>query len=244
MKRNVLLIIGMMLFLLIGITTAIGADDKNSNIITDIDGNSYSTITIGSQTWTVENLRTTHYNDGTEIPLITGDTEWSNLKKGGYCCYDNDKNENKDTYGALYNWYAINTGKLAPKGWHVPTDAEWDTLQNYLIANGYNYDGSTDSNKIAKSLASQTDWQTYSITGTIGCNVIANGNSGFSALPGGCRDRDGSFNGIGSSGYWWTATESRASFAFNRYLGYTISYLTSDYYKKSCGLSVRLLRDN
>ena len=146
---------------------------------TDADGNVYHTVTIGTQTWTVENLKTSKYNDGTKIPLVTDGTTWGNLTTPGYCWHNNDAATNKATYGALYNWYAVNTGKLAPSGWHVPTDAEWTTLENYLIAHGYNYDSTTTGNKIAKALAAQTYWTTYSTTGTIGCNLSTNNRSGF-----------------------------------------------------------------
>ena len=100
--------------------------------VTDIDGNVYHTVTIGTQTWMVENLKTTKYNDGTAIPLVTDSTAWLNLTTPGYCWYNNDAATYKNTYGALYNWFTVNTSKLAPSGWHVPTDAEWTTLITYL----------------------------------------------------------------------------------------------------------------
>ena len=129
--------------------------------ITDFDGNGYQAVKIGNQVWTVENLRTTKYNDGTAIPYVTDSAAWVNLTTPGYCYFNNMVNADSiRKFGALYNWYAVDTKKLAPAGWHVPTDAEWDTLENYLIANGYNWDGTTDSNKIAKSLAAKTDWYT------------------------------------------------------------------------------------
>ncbi|MDD4729737.1 MAG: FISUMP domain-containing protein, partial [Dysgonamonadaceae bacterium] len=123
----------------------------NPVTVTDIDDNVYHTVTIGTQVWMVENLKTTKYNDGTSIPLVSDGTAWSNLATPGYCFYNNDA-ANKSTYGALYNWFTVNTNKLAPTGWHVPTDAESTTLENYLIANGFNYDGTTTGNKIAKSM--------------------------------------------------------------------------------------------
>jgi uncharacterized protein (TIGR02145 family) len=113
------------------------------------------------------NLRTTKYNDGTVIPLVTDNTAWSNLSTPGYCWYGNNA-ANKDTYGALYNWYTVNTGILCPTCWHVPTDADWITMQNYLIANGFNYDGTTTGNKYAKALASTSGWTVSSITGAVG----------------------------------------------------------------------------
>ena len=99
--------------------------------------------------------------------------------------------ENIKKFGALYNWYAVNTLKLAPKGWHVPNDAEWDTLQNYLTTNGYNWDGTTKENKIAKALAARTDWAFSKDSGAIGNDLTKNNRSGFSALPGGSRNYGG-----------------------------------------------------
>ena len=100
--------------------------------ITDVEGNVYNTVTIGTQTWLVENLRTTKYNDGTSIPIITDSYSWPDMTSAAYCWYNNDIS-NKNTNGALYNWYAVNSGKLAPSGWHIPSDAEFTILENYLI---------------------------------------------------------------------------------------------------------------
>ena len=185
--------------------------------VTDADGNVYHTVTIGTQTWMVENLRTTKYNDGTSIPNVTDATAWGNLTTPGVCTYKNTSNTDTiNTYGRLYNWYTVNTGKLAPTGWHVPSDAEWTTLENYLIANGYNYDGTTTGNKYAKALASATGWYSYSSTGAVGnTDYPAKRNvTGFTALPGGYRYGGGAFYDIGYYGYWWSATEDDADGAW------------------------------
>jgi uncharacterized protein (TIGR02145 family) len=216
---------------------------SSNTTVTDADGNVYHTVKIGTQTWTVENLRTTKYNDSTAIPLVTDNTAWGNFTIPGYCWFNNDTATYKTTYGALYNWYAVKTGKLAPAGWHVPMDAEWDTLQNYLIAHGYNYDNTTTGNKIAKAMAAQTNWATNTNTGAIGNNLSTNNRSGFSALPGGYRTNSGGFNGVGNGGYWWSASEYTASYAFDRGLSNNFSDLNSYGYNKSYGFSVRLLRD-
>jgi len=189
----------------------------------------------------VENLKTTKYNDGTSIPYVT-DVNWSDISTPGYCFYNNDV-ANKNNYGALYNWYTVNTNKLAPTGWHVPTDAEWTTLENYLIANGYNYDGTTTGNKIAKSLAATTDWNSYSGTGTIGNDLTKNNTSGFAGLPGGCRDYVGSFYDVGDYGYWWSSTQYNAYNAWNRFLDYDNSDVYRRYTNKQYGFSVRCVRD-
>jgi len=218
------------------------------NGVTDIDGNFYHTITIGTQEWMVENLRTTKYNDGTSIPFVSNHTAWSNLTSPGYCfCRDDAAGKNK--YGALYNWYTVNTGKLAPIGWHVPTDTEWTILENYLVANGYNYDGTTTGNKIAKSLAATTDWKSSPGTGAIGNDLKKNNTSGFAALPGGFRHSDATFYGVGDSGYWWSSTESNVPFTnatdvWARSLYYGSYLLAKDASTKSYGFSVRCVRDS
>lgn len=116
------------------VTTATPAQNA-SNTVKDYDGNVYKTVKIGNQVWMAENLRTTRYNDGKLVPYVTDNTEWSNLSTPGYCYYNNDIT-NKDIYGAFYNWYAVNTGKLAPKGGHIPTEAEWKVLTDYLGGEG------------------------------------------------------------------------------------------------------------
>lgn len=213
--------------------------------VTDADGNVYTSIVIGTQTWTVENLRTTKYNDGTAIPgpIFTA-SQWNNLTTPAYSWYaDSTGAAYRQKWGALYNWHAVNTGKLAPAGWHVPTDAEWTTLENYLIANGYNWDGTTSLNKIAKSLAAQTDWLSNTSAGATGNNLSKNNSSGFSALPGGYRGSLGYFNSQGYDGYWWSATGYDVSRAFSRYLYCDLENLLRGYDSRGCGFSVRLLRD-
>jgi uncharacterized protein (TIGR02145 family) len=228
----------------------------SAGTVTDIEGNVYQTVKIGNQIWTVENLRVTRLNDETAIPLDTSTATWyslwySSLTIPAYCYYNNMTNTDSiKKWGALYNWYAVNTGKLAPKGWHVPTDSEWEVMQNYLVINGYNYDGTTDTgnyNKIAMALAAQTDWYWYPSIG-VGCpgnNLTMNNRSGFSALPGGYRNVIGTFDIQSYLGYWWSATELEASYAWFRGLYYAVDdYLIRYYNFKSCGFSVRLVRDN
>src|SRR5512145_3018407 len=171
-----------------GKTLAVFNSNLTYGTLTDIDGNEYKTIKIGDQTWMAENLRTFKYNDGTKIPNVTGKTEWSELTSGAYCTNNNTaKNDSIATFGCLYNWHAVNTGKLAPKGWHVPTKDEWSTLIDYLIANGYNFDGSTTDNKIALSLTSSSSWELSDTPGAPGStgNLSYINKSGFTALPAG-----------------------------------------------------------
>lgn len=212
--------------------------------ITDYDGNIYTTVAIGTQIWMAQNLKTTKFNNGTSIPLVTDNTAWSNLAAPGYCWFNNDVTC-KDTYGALYNWYTVNTGTLCPDGWHLPSDDEWTTLENYLIVNGYNYDGTTTGNKIAKSLASTTLWNSSTNPGAVGTtDYPAKRNvTGFTALPVGIRYNDGPFDGIGYVGYWWSATETDATSArfFNLY--FDGSQPSRNYINKEYGFSVRCVRD-
>jgi len=214
--------------------------------IKDIDGNVYTEIKIGKQVWMVENLRTTKFNDGSSITNITSEDQWNDSSRPGYCWYDNDI-DNKNTYGALYNWYAVESGILCPKGWHVPSDAEWTQLEEYLIANAYNYDGTTEGNKIAISLASANGWSSSTNTGTIGNSKTAydafRNKSGFSALPGGYRTTNGKFYDVGTNGHWWSSTQYDTSTAWLRGLTYTTSYVHWSTYGKAYGFSVRCLRD-
>jgi Fibrobacter succinogenes major domain (Fib_succ_major). len=222
---------------------------SNNNIVgtvTDADGNTYQTVKIGTQVWMAENLRTTKYNDGTTIPHVTDSAAWCNLTTPGFCYYNNITNSDSiKKWGALYNWYAVNTGKLSHKGWHVSDTSDWNTLKNYLISNGYNYDRTSDSNKIAKSMATKTDWVTSTATGAIGNDLNKNNSSGFSALPGGICNSGSS--GIGSYGYWWCYTEPTIT-EFRQY-GYRLCNNTIDLYLNKggshqvAGCSVRLVMD-
>jgi uncharacterized protein (TIGR02145 family) len=216
---------------------------QNLKTITDIDGNKYHIIKIGKQVWTVENLMVTKYNDGTKIPFVADYNKWGSLLTDAYCYYDND-DLNKDKYGLLYNWYAIKKGKLAPKGWHVPTDMEWAELEQFLIENDFNWDGSKKGNKIAKALAAQHSWESHSKIGTIGNDQTKNNISNFSALPGGYRNHNSSYCDIGLTSYWWSSTEDNTTDAWDRYLSFGYSDLNkSNDCRKSWGLSVRCVKD-
>jgi uncharacterized protein (TIGR02145 family) len=220
------------------------ADIASVPTITDADGNVYHTVKIGTQTWLTENFRTTKYNDGTDIPLIIDGNTWGDLSSPGYCWYNNDATHHK-SYGILYNWYAVVVSKFAPPGWHVPSDADWIRLENYLIANGYNYDGTTSGNLVAKSLAAQTGWFASAITGTLGNNLSSNNRSGFSALPAGYRDNWGSFDSLGNHAGWWSAQENDALTAYCSSIknGHADAGLEGHNFSKRFGFSVRLVKD-
>ncbi len=220
-----------------------GSDITSAGIIKDADGNEYNTIKIGTQIWTVENLKTTKYNDGTPIPNVTDADAWISSKTGAYCNYENLES-NVAIYGRLYNWNAVNTGKLAPEGWHVPTKDDWTALENYLIANRYNYDGHKGGYEIAKSLCAKTNWELSSESGSPGNEPETNNSTGFTALPGGRRGYNGEFELIGKQGCWWSSTVNKGDSPY--YWG--ILYVIGAFYKdwdtwKMNGVSVRLVKD-
>ena len=226
---------------------------KTLNGCVDADSNVYHAITIGNQTWMVENLKTTKYNDGKSIPLVADGGAWTILTTPAYCWMLNNKLLYKDTYGALYNGYTVATGKLAPVGWHIPAKEEWDELEVFLQNNGYNYDGTMDTdnnresfNSIAKALAAKNGWHSSGTPGAPGnTDYIPYQNlSGFTAYPGGFRfpgdeiQEESLFEFFGSSGFWWSTTGMTC-----RVLYYDQVYLRETQYPKECGLSVRCIKD-
>lgn len=199
--------------------------------LTDQDSNIYKTFTIGAQTWMAENLRTTRFNDGTSIPHITGRDEWYEISESAYANYNNTTSiDTIATYGRLYNWYAVITGKLAPKGWHVPSEEEWNILTEYL-------GGAMGAGIKLKE------------SGIIHWNQVINDGSnitGFTALPGG--NRGAWFDAMGYFGYWWTSTEMATDVenktvvvhqVISNY-GYDVH---SNISHKKVGFSVRCIKD-
>jgi uncharacterized protein (TIGR02145 family) len=191
-----------------------GDPEEEVPTVTDIEGNEYEILEIGTQWWMAENLKVTKYNNGD--PIGTSNPATIDLSdvvyEGGNPKYQwpYDGNEaNVDLYGRLYTWYAVTDGRgICPTGWHVPAYPEWIALQDYLVANGYNYDGTTTGNKIAKAMASLTNWVSTSVEGATGnIDYPAKRNaSGFRALPAGIRWTDGEFDGLGISANWFTST--------------------------------------
>jgi len=191
---------------------------------TDADGNNYPIVQIGTQVWMAENLKTTKYDDGKSIPNVTDIALWSGLSTDAYCWYNNEVNY-KNTYGALYNWYAVNTSKLAPVGWHVATDAEWTTLSNYLGGN------SVSGGKLKETGINHWTAQ----------NSGATNETGFTALPGGQRDFQGTNSFISRDADWWSSTANNSTEAWSR----NITFLgggTGIYSVNKCsGYSVRCI---
>ena len=211
----------------------------NAQTVKDVDGNMYKTVKIGAQTWMAENLKTTKFKDGSLIANVTDNTAWAALTTPAYCWYNNDAIIYKNTYGALYNWYTVNNGKLAPSGWHVPTDAEWSTLTDYVFA------PFGPSQNVAKALAATTDWTTSSTTETIGCNLTQNNSTGFSALPGGyCSYDNGKFENFGIFGGWWSTTEDGTGGAWYRYLSHLGYYVFRRNFFEQDGFSIRCVKNN
>jgi uncharacterized protein (TIGR02145 family) len=191
------------------------------NTVTDIDGNIYNSVIIGTKVWMAENLKTTKFNDGTAIPLVTDPAKWNNLTTPGYCWY-NDSSIYRNTYGALYNWYAASIGNLAPTGWHVATDSEWNMLG-----------GQNDGGGLKE--AGTTHWGSP--------NSGATNATGFSALPGGFR-ANGAFSEIGAMGYWWSSTAYNTTEAYYFLLSSGNAYFNSfNSGGKMEGFSVRCVKD-
>ena len=220
-------------------TNSLGTDYGNEVQFTqmepvlDTDGNAYSVVGIGAQVWLGENLRTTRFNDNLTIPSVTDGTAWANTVTPAFCWYKNDESGFKSTYGGLYNWYAVNTGKLCPTGWHVPSVDEFVVLLTYLggdiIAGG----------KLKE--AGHTHW--------ISPNLGATNASGFTSLPGGGRynmnSEGGAFSDLGYVGYHWSATTGvSTSKAVSYDMLYSLNSVLKSEYSKRDGGSVRCIKDN
>jgi uncharacterized protein (TIGR02145 family) len=224
MKKTLTLILGMILFA--GCTK----DDKPEVL---------PTITNGTQFWQNTNLNVATYSDGTVIPEVTDPTAWANLTTGAWCYYNNDP-ATGTTYGKLYNWYAVAgihdtdpstpNKKLAPTGYHIPSNAEWGTLTTYLGGEGIVGGAGGEMKSTGTSL-----WNTP--------NTEATNTSGFTGLPGGGRFRNGAFGAIGYSGFWWSSTEPTTTAGWARTLYYSDGVARSTNDRKENGLSVRCLRD-
>jgi len=208
-----------------------GEPEDLTGTVSDIDGNIYHTVTIGTQVWMVENLKVTHYRNGDAIPNVTNGITWGDLTTGAYCDYDNTSG-NSAIYGRLYNFYAVaDSRNISPTGWHVPSNPEYQILIDYL-------GGSTVAGGKMKE-SGTTHW--------LEPNTDASNQSGFTGLPGGFRYRGGedNYSWIGSYGYWWSSSEADATGAWHRYLRYNSEEINLyDYcYHKAYGFSVRCIKD-
>jgi len=197
--------------------------------VTDVAGNKYKTVKIGNQWWMAENLKVTCYRNGDVIPNISDNAQWANLKTGAYCNYGNSP-VTADTYGRLYNWYAIKDYRgLAPVGWHVPTDKEWQMLVDYL--------GGSSVSGVKLRESGTTHWNSSK-------NGEGSNESGFTALPGGFRiATKGLYDGIGITALFWTSTESNSMEAIWWGLSFSLPYAWRLTELKNAGLSVRCIKD-
>jgi len=207
--------------LFLAIMFCLGLKVLRAQTVKDIDGNIYKTVTIGKQVWMAENLKTTKYNDSTSIPLVLDNKAWKALKTPAYCWYDNDETANKNTYGALYNWHTVKTGKLCPAGWHIPTLKECYILTNMRSARNLKEIG-------------LTHWQSP--------NKGATNETGFTALPGGRRHLNGAFDSVGYLGVWWSSSQTPTAIACQRFMYYYKSSAFLFLHQQN-GFSVRCLQD-
>jgi uncharacterized protein (TIGR02145 family) len=213
-----------------GNSSAIFNSTLTYGTVTDVEGTKYKTITIGSQTWMAENLRTIRYRNGDEIPEVTGNSEWKNIASHAYCNYENTIDRDKiATFGRLYNWFAVSDPRnLAPEGWHVATDADWLKLETFL--GGANAAGGK---------LKETTSMHWSAPNNRNSNL-----SGFTALPGGRREyTDGSFINLGYDGFWWTSSAYNPDYSWYRYIHYDVSDCYRANFHKQYGFSVRCAKD-
>jgi uncharacterized protein (TIGR02145 family) len=237
----------------------VGLTKCQPHSVKDIDGNAYRTVTIGPQVWTVENLKTTRYRNGELIGTTTPATlviEGESIPKYQWAYGGNERNV--ATHGRLYTSYvATDSRKICPMGWHVPTDAEWTTLTDYLINNGYDYGNGYQGMDIAKSLAATTGWVADDTLGSVGNDQASNNRTGFTALPSGVRGEDGNFYNLGHIGNWWSTTERDPAFmqglteiivnspgGMLRTIYHDYCYVNSYNNNKKYGMSIRCLKDN
>jgi uncharacterized protein (TIGR02145 family) len=193
----------------------------------DQDSNTYKTVKIGNQVWMAENLRTTKYSDGTPIPNITDDKTFHYLNTGA-CCNYNNETANGETYGHLYNWFAVSSShKIAPEGWHVPTEKDWATLSDFL-----------GGDNVAGGKLKETGTSHWTAK-----NIGASDMYGFTALPGGTRAEEGQFSFLGTAAYWWSATQGNDKSALLRGCANSTGSMLLLYYYKEYGFSVRLIKD-
>ncbi|MCX6244402.1 MAG: fibrobacter succinogenes major paralogous domain-containing protein [Bacteroidetes bacterium] len=204
----------------------LGTNQGGGGHMIDADGNAYTTVKIGEQEWMAENLKTTHFFDGSAVSNVTDNTAWGNLATAGYCYYANDPSTYKNIYGALYNWYAVtDSRKICAPGWHVPTYDDFNTLISYLGGAG------TGGGK-AKALLNWT-----------APNNSATNTSGFSGFGGGYRLYNGTWWSNGDYGLWWTTTAYDGTMSYEGYLFRSDATFVLDIGDKRNGMSVRCIRD-
>lgn len=205
----------------------VSISQTTNEIVKDIDGNIYHTVKIGKQTWMLENLKVKRYRNGDGIAHVVDNKTWDHLKTGAWCYYNNDSTHN-ELVGKLYNFYAVkDIRQIAPEGWHVPSNAEWDTLISYLggikVAGGKMKEAGTKN------------WKSP--------NIAATNVSGFTGLPGGFRYEYGEFFYFGQNGYWWNDTVDKKDDEKVRILDFIYESLIENFPDKNYGISIRCIKD-
>jgi uncharacterized protein (TIGR02145 family) len=231
MRKNFWFYKFLFLMMVVFFSDVISLEAQKQNLLKDSEGNSYKTITIGDQVWMAENLRTTKFNDGTDILNETNATKWVKEMTPAFCWLDNDKDKSR-VYGAMYNWHAVNTGKLCPVGWKIPSDEDWNKLIDFLggveVAGG----------KLKENGTSK--W--------ISPNSEATNSAGFAALPAGYRYGyfwgSGIFYELGLNGYFWTSTEYTETFSWSRTLSAKNGKVYRSVFEKNNGFSIRCIKDS
>lgn len=189
--------------------------------VTDVDGNKYTTVTIGTQIWFQQNLKTTKFNDGSLIPFVANNKEWAELQNPSYCYTNNME------YGALYNWFAASSEKICPKGWHVPSESEWSVLV------------ATIGGELMGGELKEKDtihWEAP--------NLDATNSTGFTALPAGYRAGDGAFYNQNTHAFFWSTTKCLNNTAWYRSLGYKDIIIGSTPHLQQNGMSIRCIKNN
>lgn len=215
-------------------------NEETTGTVTDIDGNTYLTVKIVDQWWMAENLKVTHYQNGDSIPNITNSNGWCNMTIGAFCSYDNI-DSNKNIYGNLYNWLAINDNRdIAPISWHVPSDSEWKELEIYIgmIPSETDDTGDRGTNEGSKLAGGLELWCEGYLLNNNAFNTV-----GFSAFPGGYRSSSGHFFSINYSAYFWSSTEYSSERAYYRNLNWYDSKVFRGCTYKQFGFSVRCVKD-
>ncbi|MCQ2263120.1 MAG: fibrobacter succinogenes major paralogous domain-containing protein [Bacteroidales bacterium] len=225
-KIKMNLIKAMTLVFVMGCAMSLSAQ-KDGGTVKDVDGNEYKTVVIGSQTWFAENLKTTKYANGNKIPNITDNAKWVDCKSPAYCWYDN--NSGNKEWGALYNWYVINSGNICPNGWHVATDADWTTLENKV--------GGRSKAALALRESGKDHWKAEPETGK------AKDDYGFGMYAAGFRNAYGDFTWQTVDAGYWTATGKTPSYAWNRTAYYYDEHMNRHEIQKCFGYSVRCVKN-
>jgi uncharacterized protein (TIGR02145 family) len=209
----------------------------DTTLITDIDGNSYSTVKICNQTWMAKNLDVARYRNGDIIPQVTDPTQWANLTTGAWCWYNNDSS-NGAVYGRLYNWYAVNDPRgLAPEGWHVPSDGEWNIFIKCVDPNS-DTSGVFLQTSIGGGYLKEVGYNHWSYP-----NIGATDNFEYTAMPSGMREIDGTFSAMSYLGLWWSNTQLNQNESYKRGVGFNDSGFGRDVFNKKWGFSVRCVKD-